>query len=165
MSALDTGHISDAGMVIVGYEIGDFVPVDYELTRQMFHLVRNFPFQVVASHSCYSSSPMEKVADLIVHMVSSFVRLRLRMHYGTYAFMIQSRSVDIVGLFLTIILCRTRISSGMSLSTANDGNSCGVLAYYYGWNAAYGKPSPVVADSYLARRKGGICFSFCRSRF
>lgn len=82
MSALDTPNVSKVGLVIVGYEVGDFVPVDYELTRQMFRLVRNLPIRVVASHSCYSDSPMQKVADLVVHMVSTFVRLRLRMHYG-----------------------------------------------------------------------------------
>jgi hypothetical protein len=31
----------------------------------------------------YSASPMQKVIDLVVHMGSGFVRLRLRMHNGT----------------------------------------------------------------------------------
>ena len=83
MSTLDTPHLSDAGLVVVGYDIGDFVPVDYELTRKLIALIRELPIRIVASHSCYNSGPMEKVADLVVHMVSSFVRLRLRMHYGT----------------------------------------------------------------------------------
>lgn len=83
MSTLDTPHLSDAGLVVVGYDIGDFVPVDYELTRQLIVVIRSLPIRIVASHSCFNSGPMEKVADLVVHMVSSFVRLRLRMHYGT----------------------------------------------------------------------------------
>ena len=74
--------VSKRGVVIVGYEVGDFVPVDHELTRQMVKLVRNLPIRVVASHSCYSASPVQKVVDLIIHMVSTFARLRLRMHSG-----------------------------------------------------------------------------------
>lgn len=84
MSALETPAVSKVGLVIVGYEVGDSVPVDYELVRKMVRMVRTLPIRVVASHSCYSDSPMQKVADLIVHMVSSFVRLRLRMHYGKF---------------------------------------------------------------------------------
>jgi hypothetical protein len=83
MSSLESPNAQKIGIVIVGYEVGDFVPVDYELTRQMFKLGQNLPLRFVASHSCYSASPMQKVVDLVVHMVSGFVRLRLRMHNGT----------------------------------------------------------------------------------
>jgi hypothetical protein len=75
MSTIETPAFPKVDMVIVGYEVGNFVPVDYELTRQMIKLGRNLPICIVTSHSCYSDGPMQKVMDAVVHMVSSFLRL------------------------------------------------------------------------------------------
>jgi hypothetical protein len=82
MSTIETPAFPKVDIVIVGYEVGDFVPLDYELTRQMLKLGRNFPIRVVASHSCYSDGPMQKVVDMVVHMITPFLRLRFRIHNG-----------------------------------------------------------------------------------
>ena len=83
MSTLDNPSVGKAGMVIVGYEIGDYVPIDFELPRQLVHLGRCMPIRFAANHSCYNDTLMQKLADFVVHAVSSFVRLRLRIHCGT----------------------------------------------------------------------------------
>lgn len=84
MSVFDTPNLKNAEIVLVGYEVGDFVPVDHDLTLQIIRLLRSLPIRVVASHSCYSARPLQQVLDLVVHMVSAFARLRLRSHYGEY---------------------------------------------------------------------------------
>jgi hypothetical protein len=76
--------VQQLGMVVVGYEVGEAVSVDYELIRQLLRVGRSVPIRFVASHSCYSDSPMQKVVDLCIHMVSSFTRLRLRYHFGSH---------------------------------------------------------------------------------
>ena len=79
------------GVIIVGYELADntgssdsYVPIDHELTRQMFRVLQAMPVRVVAAHTCYNDSPTQKVVDLVIHMVSNFVRLRLRCHFGSH---------------------------------------------------------------------------------
>ena len=77
--------VQQLGMVVVGYEVGESVQVDYELVRQIFRSAQSMPLRFVASHSCYSkSSPMQQVVDLVIHMVSTFTRLRLRYHMGSH---------------------------------------------------------------------------------
>jgi hypothetical protein len=74
------------GIVVVGYEVGDSqVAVQYETLRQMLVTAESLPVRVKAAHSCYSDhSPMAVAGDLVVHMVNSFVRRRLRLHHGTF---------------------------------------------------------------------------------
>ena len=85
MSVADDVTVQKPGLVVVGYEVGEFVPSDHELTRLMIRVVRSIPLRVVGAHTCYSDQPMHKIVDLLVHMVSSFVRLRLRYHSGKYS--------------------------------------------------------------------------------
>jgi hypothetical protein len=73
----------------VGYEVGDYIAVDFELIRQLFRCVRILPVRVVACHSCYSVTPMQKVVDLVVHMLSSFMRLRFRFHNGKFELVVR----------------------------------------------------------------------------
>lgn len=84
MSILDNPLVGKAGMVIVGYEVGDYVPIDFELPRQLLHLGRTMPIRFAANHSCYDDTLTKKLADFVVHAVSNFVRLRLRIHCGTF---------------------------------------------------------------------------------
>ena len=84
MSVLENPNTQNIGLVVVGYEVGEYVPVDNELTRLMFRLCRSLPLRYVSSHSCYSESPMQKVMDLVVHMISSYTRLRFRIHHGSH---------------------------------------------------------------------------------
>ena len=86
MTAVEDIRVQRKGIVIVGYDVGSFVPVDYELSRQLFRCLRSLPIRVVAAHGCYSDAPMQKAFDLVVHMVSSFARLRLRCHSGKWCF-------------------------------------------------------------------------------
>lgn len=88
MSALETPTVDNTGIIVVGYEVSDSqVTVDYEILRKMLHVARSLPIRVKAAHSCYSASPMAQAVDLVVHMVTSFIRLRLRLHCGRLALM------------------------------------------------------------------------------
>jgi hypothetical protein len=82
MSVLENPNARNIGLVVVGYEVGDYVPVDNDMTRKMLTQCRSLPIRFVAGHTCYDETPMRKVTDLLVHMISSFFRLRYRMHCG-----------------------------------------------------------------------------------
>lgn len=84
MTALEDKEVQKKGIVHVGYEIGDYVVVDFELVRQLFRCARTLPIRVVAGHTCYSEKPFQKAVDLVVHMLSSFTRLRFRFHCGKF---------------------------------------------------------------------------------
>jgi hypothetical protein len=84
MTAAEDIEVQKNGIVHVGYEIGEYVAVDFELVRQLFRCARTLPVRVVAGHTCYSEKPMSKAVDLVVHMLSSFTRLRFRFHCGKF---------------------------------------------------------------------------------
>jgi len=73
------------GIISVSYQVGHKYQggYDYELTRKVSTLVRALPMRFVAIYLCYSSTPWRRVADLISHLVSPFLRVRLRSVQGT----------------------------------------------------------------------------------
>jgi hypothetical protein len=73
------------GFVSVSYQVGgNKIKYDYELTRKVSTLVRVFPVRFVAIYVCYDSSPWKHVADLISHLVSPILRVRLRSVQGSH---------------------------------------------------------------------------------
>eukprot|EP00934_Nitzschia_sp_Nitz4_P008377 Nitzschia sp. Nitz4//scaffold12_size214221//47638//48898//NITZ4_001487-RA/size214221-snap-gene-0.112-mRNA-1//-1//CDS//3329534981//8367//frame0 len=84
MSVYDMPSLSRVSMVFLGYEVGEYVPVESDLVLQIIRTIKNLPMKFVASHSCYSDSPLETVLDLLVHMLRPFARLRLRLHHGSH---------------------------------------------------------------------------------
>jgi hypothetical protein len=89
MTAVEDQEVQKKGLVHVGYEVGEYISVDFELVRQLFRCTRTLPVRIVAGHSCYSDAPMQKVVDLVVHMISSFMRLRFRFHRGKFEFSVR----------------------------------------------------------------------------
>lgn len=57
---------------------------DFELLRKVSNLIRVMPMRFVAIYLCYSLTSWTRVADLISHMVSPFLRVRLRSVQGSH---------------------------------------------------------------------------------
>ncbi|KAL3906304.1 MAG: hypothetical protein SGILL_009324 [Bacillariaceae sp.] len=76
---------SKLGFVSVSYQVGGGkVNYDYELTRKVSTLVRVFPIRFVGIYLCYDTTPWKHVADLISHLVSPILRVRLRSVQGSH---------------------------------------------------------------------------------
>jgi hypothetical protein len=79
-------HFQKVGLVSVSYQVGGYPKggYDFELTRKVSQLVQATPIRFVAIYVCYSSSPWQRVADLISHLVSPLLRVRLRSVQGSH---------------------------------------------------------------------------------
>jgi hypothetical protein len=64
-----------------GYPEGGY---DFELTRNVSHVVKCAPLRFVAIYVCFSATPWKRVADLISHLVSPLLRVRLRSVQGSH---------------------------------------------------------------------------------
>lgn len=64
-----------------GYPPGGY---DFELTRNVSQLVKAMPVRFCGIYICFSSSAWKPVADLISHLLSPLLRVRLRSIQGSY---------------------------------------------------------------------------------
>jgi hypothetical protein len=78
-------HYQKVGFVSISYQVGDYPEggYDFELTRKVSTLVRCIPIRFSAIYLCYSLSPWKRVADLISHLLTPLLRVRLRSVQGT----------------------------------------------------------------------------------
>ena len=72
------------GHVSISYQVGGYPAsgYDFELTHKVSQLVKATPARFNAIYLCYDSSPWQSVADLISHLVSPILRVRLRSVQG-----------------------------------------------------------------------------------
>ena len=84
MCIIESEKVQKLGVVSVSYQVGGYPDggYDFELTRRVSSLVKVVPVRFVAIYVCYSETPWQKVADLISHMVSPMLRVRLRSVQG-----------------------------------------------------------------------------------
>jgi hypothetical protein len=125
-------------LVSVSYQVGGYPQgaYDFELTRKISALVRGMPLRFVAIYLCYSASPWVHVADLISHLVSPFMRVRLRSVEGSHqeclyklmalglpqrAFPINDEGESLLGNHYRWIEERRRIVERAETSSNNDG--------------------------------------------
>eukprot|EP00980_Cylindrotheca_fusiformis_P027849 scaffold22560_cov135-Cylindrotheca_fusiformis.AAC.60 len=87
VSALHLYYVETSNwLVSVSYQVGGYPEggYDFEMTRKVSTLVRCFPLRFSAIYVCYSASPWKIVADLISHLLSPFLRVRLRSVQGSH---------------------------------------------------------------------------------
>lgn len=86
MCATESELVQKLGVVSVSYQVGGYPEggYDYELTRKISCIVKAAPVRFVAIYVCFSESPWKRVADLISHMVTPFLRVRLRSIQGSH---------------------------------------------------------------------------------
>ena len=86
MSTVETEEsVQKLGVISISYQVGGgYVEGghDYELTRNISTIVRSVPLRIVAIYVCYTDTLYQRFADLISHMVSPFLRVRLRSIQG-----------------------------------------------------------------------------------
>jgi hypothetical protein len=85
--AVQREQFQKLGFVSVSYQVGAGYPpggYDYELTRKVGAFVRALPVRFVSIYLCYSSSPWKQVADVISHIMSPILRVRLRSIQGSH---------------------------------------------------------------------------------
>jgi hypothetical protein len=74
------------GYVSVSYNVGGYPSggYDFELTRNVGQLVKAMPVRFCGIYMCFSSSAWKPVADLISHVVTPLLRVRLRSIQGSH---------------------------------------------------------------------------------
>jgi hypothetical protein len=74
------------GYLSLSYNVGGYPPggYDFELTRNVSQLVKAMPVRFCGIYLCFSSSAWKPVADLISHLVSPLLRVRLRSIQGSH---------------------------------------------------------------------------------
>jgi hypothetical protein len=88
MCIIESEKVQKLGVVSISYQVGGYPEggYDFELTRKVSSLVKVIPLRFVAIYVCYSETPWQRVADLISHMVSPILRVRLRSIQGEIYF-------------------------------------------------------------------------------
>jgi hypothetical protein len=83
--ATNIEHFQKVGFVSVSYQVGGYPKdgYDFEMTRNVSQLVKVLPIRFVAIYLCYSTSAWGKVADLISHLLTPLLRVRLRSIPGS----------------------------------------------------------------------------------
>jgi hypothetical protein len=83
--ATNIEHFQKVGFVSVSYQVGGYPKggYDFELTRNVGQLVKVMPMRFVAIYLCYSTSAWARVADLISHLLTPLLRVRLRSIPGS----------------------------------------------------------------------------------
>jgi hypothetical protein len=84
MCITESEKVQKLGVVSISYQVGGYPEggYDFELTRKVSTLIKVVPVRFVAIYLCYSETPWQRVADLISHMVSPILRVRLRSIQG-----------------------------------------------------------------------------------
>uniref|UniRef100_A0A7R9ZJT1 CRAL-TRIO domain-containing protein n=1 Tax=Craspedostauros australis TaxID=1486917 RepID=A0A7R9ZJT1_9STRA len=84
MTAMEQEDGQRLGIVDVSYHIGQrHSSYDCELRRQLIAMTKCIPVRFVSTYICFSSSVWLPIADLISHMVSPTLRMRLRTIHGS----------------------------------------------------------------------------------
>ena len=88
MSMLEEEETQRRGLVGLGYSVGDVGrwSSDYEMVRRILKTMDALPLRVLAIYTCFNSRSIEKIADLAVHLMSSFLRARFRFIHGKQMF-------------------------------------------------------------------------------
>ena len=74
------------GFLSVSYNVGGYPPggYDFEMTRNVSQLVKAVPVRFCGIYFCFSNSAWKQVAELISHLVSPLLRVRLRSVEGSH---------------------------------------------------------------------------------
>lgn len=70
----------------MSYNVGGYPPggYDFEMTRNVSQLVKAVPVRFCGIYICFSNTAWKQVAEVISHLVSPLMRVRLRSVEGSH---------------------------------------------------------------------------------
>jgi hypothetical protein len=84
--ALQNENCQKVGFISLSYNVGGFPEggYDYEIPLQMSQVGKALPIRLCGIYLCFDSSLWKPVADLVSHVLSPLLRVRLRSIQGSH---------------------------------------------------------------------------------
>jgi hypothetical protein len=82
MTALEDPETQKAGLVLVGYNMGEKRAMDRQAVWAIQRLRKVLPMRVVGMHYCYDDFKFRPMMTVAMLVMGAMNRVRFRAHYG-----------------------------------------------------------------------------------